>query len=182
MNDSTPKRQKRGLEPLSPNGVDRELARQSAAAHPARRRAKTSRGHTEWYKRELDWLQRLRGKHLRRRGLKAPLGEIVRWRMKAVRYYQRQCHREAKGAAAEQAARRFKVSPGTIRRWAGVYEQGGPEALLPKRPGPQQAPTQIPLEIQYLVVALRRLAHWNEKRMAVELARRGLAHISHTSV
>jgi transposase InsO family protein len=182
MNDSTPKRQKRGPEPLSPNGVDRELARQSAAAHGARRRAKTSRGHTEWYKRERDWLKRLRGKHLRRLGLKAPLGEIVRWRVKAVRYYQRRCLRESKGAAAEHAAHRFKVSAGTMRRWAGLYEQGGSEALLPKPPGPHHITDQISLEIQYLVVALRRLAHWNEKRMAAELARRGLAQISHTSV
>lgn len=182
MNHSTPKPSKRGPQALSPNGVDRELARRSAAAHPARRRAKTSRGHTEWYKRELDWLQRLRGKHLRRLGLKAPLGAIVRWRVKAVRYYQRRCHPGAKVAAAEQTARRFKVSAGTIRRWAGLFEQGGPAALLPKRPGPHQAPTQIPLETQYLVVALRRLVHWNEKRMAVELAQRGLARISHTSV
>jgi transposase InsO family protein len=85
-------------------------------------------------------------------------------------------------AAAEQAAQRFKVSAGTIRRWAALFEHGGPAALRPQRPGPHQTPAQIPLETQYLVVALRRLEHWNEKRMAVELARRGLAHISHTSV
>jgi hypothetical protein len=138
MDDSTAKRPKCRPQPLSPNGVDRELARQSAAAHPARRRAKTSRGHTEWYKRELDWLHRLRGKHLRHLGLQAPLGAIVRWRVKAVRYYQRRCRPGAKVAAAEQAARRFKVSAGTIRRWAALFEHGGPAALL-SAGAPQEA-------------------------------------------
>lgn len=182
MNDSTPKLARRNCQALSPNGVDRELARQNAAAHPARRRTKTSRGHTEWYKREVDWLRRLRHKHLRHLGLKAPLGEIVRWRLKAVRYHLQCRRRQAPGVAAAHAARRFQVSVGTLHRWTRLYQHAGPASLLPKPPGPHQAPCRVPLDIQLLVVALRRLVGWNEKRMAVELAQRGLAHISHTSV
>ena len=40
----------------------------------------------------------------------------------------------------------------------------------------------VPLKIQFLVVALRRLLGWDEKRMAKELRQRGIARISHTTV
>ena len=43
-------------------------------------------------------------------------------------------------------------------------------------------PFIITLETQFLVVALRRLLGWNEKRMSKELAQRGLAQISHTAI
>ncbi len=52
---------------------------------------------------------------------------------------------------------------------------------MPKPPGPPSC-SVVPLDIQFLVVALRRLVGWNEKRMAQELAKRGIAHLSHTTV
>jgi transposase InsO family protein len=182
MNDSTAKHAKRGPQPLSPNGVDKALAREDHLRHTAQRRAPGSRGHTEWLKREADRIGRARRKHLRRLGLPALMGEIVRWRLKAVRYYAHWRQYGSEAAAAQRCAAKFQVSAATVRRWARLYRDGNLAALLPKRPGPQSAAQQISWQTEQLVVALRRLYGWNEKRLAAELRQRGLASISHTSV
>jgi len=133
-------------------------------------------------KRKQDRLRRKRRKRLRRQGLREPVGRTVRKRFKAVRYF---CHwrqRFSEGEAALRAAQKFGVSTGTIRRWDRLHREGGLEALLPRKPGPTTEPFIISLEIQFLVVALRALLGWNEKRMSAELAQRGLAQISHTAI
>lgn len=182
MKDSTAKRQKRGRRPLSPNGVDKELAHEDQLRHAAQRCAAGSRGHTEWIKREADRLQQARRKRLRRLGLPALLGEIVRWRSKVVHYYEHWRQHGSEAAAASRCAAKYQVSAATVRRWTRLYRQDGLAALLPKRPGPQSATRQISWQTELLVVALRRLLGWNEKRIAAELRQRGLATISHTSV
>jgi len=182
MDNSTPKRQKRGRKPLSPNSVDRELAREAKKQHQAKRCPDGSRGRTEWIKREADRLRQGRRKYLRRLGLPARLGKTVRWRAKAVRYYEHWRQHGTEAAAVSRCATKYGVSVATIRRWACLYRKGGLTALLPKRPGPRDSDQQISLSTRYLVVALRRLYGWNEKRIAAELKQRGLAQISHTSV
>ena len=96
--------------------------------------------------------------------------------------------RDAQTAAREaetqeaQAAVKAEVERAHRSNGAAALQEGGLAALIPKPPGPQEAPFVVALETQFLVVALRLLLGWNEKRMAHELARRGLAQISHTSV
>lgn len=127
-------------------------------------------------------MRRKRGKRLRQQGLREPLGRTVRKRLKAVRYY---CHwreRFSEQEAALRAAQKHEVSIGTIRRWDRLHRKAGVSALLPKKPGPTNAPFVISVETQFLVVALRVLLGWNEKRLSKELAQRGLAQISHTAV
>lgn len=102
--------------------------------------------------------------------------------MKAVRYYQHWRERFSESEAALRAGQKHAVSIGTIRRWARLYREHGFVALLPKKSGPVNAPNVIPLKTQFLVVALRRLFGWNEKRIAKELQQRGLAQLSHTAV
>lgn len=181
QNKATTGKRKRGRPRLSPNGVDQELRRKS---HKKRRKAKpkSSRRQVELSKRRQDKLQRKSQKQLRRKGLKERPGQTVRRRLKAVRYYQHWRERHTEGEAALRAAQKHRVSKGTIRRWERLYRQGGLAALLAQSPGPKQTPFVVSLETQFLVVALRLLLGWNEKRMAQELARRGLAQISHTSV
>lgn len=133
-------------------------------------------------KRQQDRLQRKRRKRLRKEGLKEPLGQMVRKRFKAVRYYRHWRERFSEGEAALRAAQKHGVSTGTIRRWDRLHREGGLEALLPRKPGPANEPFIISLEIQFLVVALRVFLGWNEKRMSAELAQRGLAQISHTAI
>jgi transposase InsO family protein len=133
-------------------------------------------------KRQQDKLRRKRRKQLRRQGLREPLGRTVRTRFKAVRYYRHWRQRFSEEESALRAAQKQDVSVGTIRRWDRLYREGGLEALLPRKPGPANEAFIISLEIQFLVVALRALLGWNEKRMSAELAQRGLAQISHTAV
>lgn len=134
------------------------------------------------HKRQQDKMRRKRRKRLRHQGLKETLGRTVRKRYKVVRYYRHWRQRFPEGEAALRAAQKHVVSVGTIRRWDRLHRKGGLAALLPKKPGPANAPFVISLETQFLVVALRRLLGWNEKRMSKELAQRGLAQISHTAI
>lgn len=142
---------------LSPRGLDQELAQKSRKKHRKKRKPKSSRHQVDMRKRQKDRLRRKRRKRLRRDRHKEPLARTVRKRFK-------------------------QVSISTIRRWERLYRKDGLAGLLPKQPGPQEVPFMVQLETQFLVVELRLLLGWNEKRMARELAQRGLGKISHTSI
>jgi len=180
--DSTTKLEKRGRKRLSPNGLDREMKRENKRRHQKKRKAKCSRRRTEMRKRRQDKLRRARRKQLRRRRLKEPLGRTVRRRVKAVRYYRHWSQRLSEREGSRRAARKHGVSESTIRRWDRLYRKGGLEALVPKLPGPKDPPFVVPSKIQFLVVALRSLLGWNEKRISKELEQRGIAKVSHTTV
>jgi putative transposase len=126
--------------------------------------------------------RRKRRKQLGHKKLQYTLGSTVRRRHRAIRAYRAQCRNKSEQEAAEQTGRCYKVSPSTIRRWHRLYKDGGLEALLPKPTGPKSVEHQIPKPVQMVVVALRLLYGWNEKRIAKELKQRGIATISHTSV
>jgi transposase InsO family protein len=178
-----PAPKKPGRPPLSPNGLDKEFRQADERRHAARRKAKASRRRTVAGKRQADRLRRAQRKHLRRLRLCEPTGETVRRRLKAVRYYDHwRGHDLTEEAAAQRSAQHYGVSAETIRRWARLYRTGGPAALLPKPPGPAQGEYKVSVPTQLLIVALRRLLGWHEKRIAVELAQRGLAQVSHTTV
>lgn len=179
----TPAPKKPGRPPLSPNGLDREFRQAAQRRHAKRRKAKASRRRTIADKRAADRLRRSQRKHLRRLRLREPLGETVRRRLKAVRYYEHwRSHGLSEQAAAQRSAQHYDVSVATIRRWARGYRTNGVAALLPKPPGPVQGAYKVSVPTQLLIVALRRLLGWNEKRLAIELAQRGLAQVSHTTV
>jgi len=180
--NSTTKPKRRGRKRLSPNGLDREMKRENQRRHRKKRKPKRSRQRTEMHKRRNDKLRRVRHKQLRHRRLKERLGRTVRRRVKAVRYYQHWRQHLPEGRAAQRAANKHAVSTSTIRRWDRLYRTGGLEALLPQTPGPKDVPYVVDLEVQFLIVALRLLLRWNEKRMAKELEQRGIAKVSHTTV
>jgi transposase InsO family protein len=172
----------KGHKPLSPSGLDQEIKRENKRRHRKKRKPRSSRRRTEMHKRRKDKLRRAKRKQLRRRRLKEPLGRTVRRRLKAVRYYRHWRQRLSERDAARRAASKHKVSESTIRRWDRLYRHGGLAALVPKSPGPKAPPFVVPLQIQFLIVALRRLLGWNEKRMAKELEQRGIAKVSHRTV
>jgi transposase InsO family protein len=182
MQPNSTTKPKRGRKPLSPNGLDQEMRRQHQRQHPKKRKGKGSRRRTEMRKRRQDWLRRAQQKQLRRRRLKELLGQTVRWRLKAVHYYRHWRQHLPEQDAVRRAAYKHQVSESTIRRWDRLERRGGLAALLPQPPGPKTAPFVIPLHIRFLIVALRRLLGWNEKRMAEELEKRGIAKVSHTTV
>jgi len=99
-----------------------------------------------------------------------------------VRYYRHWRQRLSELVGARYAASKYGVSESTIRRWDRLYRQGGLAALVPKLPGPKAPPFVVPLKIQFLIVALRHLLGWNEKRISKELEQRGIAKVSHTTV
>ena len=174
----TTEAKKRGRPQLSPNGLRQELS----GKKKARKHQTGSRYRTERHKRQKDKMKRRLRKWLRRQRLKEQLAETVRKRVKAVRYYRHWRERFQEGEAALRAAQKHGVSVSTMRNWDRQYRENGLAGLLPKKPGPVNVPFVIPLDIQFLVVALRRLLGWNEKRMAEELRQRGLAQLSHTTV
>jgi len=181
--ETTPPREARkpGPRPLSPNGLDKEFRQADQQRHASRRKGKTSRRRTIAGKRQADRLRRAQRKHLRQLRLRAPEGETVRRRLKAVRDYAYWRRRELpETAAAQRSAQQYGVSAETIRRWARLYRMGGLAALRPKPAGPAQGECKVSLQTQLLIVALRRLLGWNEKRIAGELAQRGLAQVSHS--
>ncbi len=179
--DSITQSKPRGRRRLSPNGVDQEMKREHQRRHPKKRKPEAGRLQTERRKRHQDQLRRARAKQLRRRRLREPLGQTVRRRLKAVRYYQHWRQHLSEADAAQRSAAKFEVGVETLRQWERRYRRGGLDALVPKPPGPPSLGT-VPLAIQFLVVALRRLLGWNEKRMAKELRQRGIAQVSHTTV
>ena len=166
---------------LSPNGVDQEMRREQKRRHAKKPKSKGSRPRTERRKRQQDQFRRAQRKQLRRRRLREALGQTVRRRLKAVRYYRHWRQHQSEAEAAQRSASKFEVSVETIRRWERLYRRGGLEALVPRPPGPPSL-GDVPLETQFLVVALRRLLGWNEKRLAQELRQRGIAALSHTTV
>lgn len=180
--NSTTRPRKPGRKALSPNGLDKEMTRENKCRHRKKRKPKGSRQRTEMRKRQQDKLRRARRKQLRRRRLEEPPGQTVRWRLRAVRYYQHWHQRLLERDAARRAADKYEVSQSTIRRWDRLYRQGGLAALLPKPPGPTSPPFVIPMEVQYVIVALRVLLGWNEKRMAKEPKQRGIAEVTHTTM
>jgi len=180
--NATTHSKKRGRPRLSPNRVDQELKEENTQKHGKKPKIKGSRRRTEMYKRQQDKLRRKQAKRLRRQGLRESLGRTVRRRFKAVSYYHHWRQRFPEQEAALRAAQKYGVSKETIRRWDRLQREGGLEALLPKKPGPGNVSYSISLETQFLVVALRLLLGWNEKRMSKELSQRGIAQVSHTAI
>lgn len=173
---------KRGRPSLSPNNLVKEFKEKKKKKVRTKSDAKKSRRRTEMHKRCADRLRHKRRKMLRRHGLQEPLGETVRKRLKAVRYYRHWHERFSESEAALRAAQKHAVSISTIRHWDRLYREDGLAGLLPKKSGPVNVPNVIPQKTQFLVVALRRLLGWNEKRIAKELQQRGVAQLSHTAV
>lgn len=172
---------KPGPQPLSPNGVDKELAHERARA--PQRRARGARGRTVWAKRLKDLYAQLRRK--RRQGKRLggdDAGWVVRRRLRCVRYYLHWRTRLSEEQAARRAGERYACSSETVRRLVRLYRRGGVEALVPQPRGPRNPARRVAQEVEHLAVALRTLYGWNETRLAHELSQRGLARLSHTTV
>ena len=179
----TPAPKKPGRPPLSPHGLDKEFRQAAERRHAARRKAKANRRRTIAGKRQAACLRRAQRKHMRRLRLCEPAGETVGRRLKAVRYYDHwRGHGLMAAAAAQRRAQHYGGSAETLRRWARRYRTGGLAALLPQPPGPVNGAYKVSVQTQLRIVALRRLLGWHEKRIAVELAQRGIAQVSHTTV
>jgi len=83
--------------------------------------------------------------------------------------------------AAKQTAQKWQVSGSTIRRWDQLHRKEGWRGLLDRSKRPLTIHYQIHTELKLLVVVIRTLLGWGERRISAELERRGIGTISHTS-
>ena len=107
----------------------------------------------------------------------------MRRRLRIVRDYRARRHAEASERdAARFTAERFGVSARSVRRFDLAMRRGGKQALVPAYH--IHAPPASPLgwPVIAAVLALRAHLGWCGQRIAAELAARGVAQISHTSV
>jgi transposase InsO family protein len=72
-----------------------------------------------------------------------------------------------------------ECSRASLFRWNAAYAIGGLAALLPQHRGPRQPITRHPAWIELVVLAVRLHTYWSSKRISAELARRGIATVSH---
>ena len=79
------------------------------------------------------------------------------------------------GWKVTEVAGRFGVSRQSVHAWLVRYEAGGLTALADRSHRPTSCPHQIAPEVEALVCELRRLhSGWGPRRLAHELARRGV--------
>jgi transposase len=81
----------------------------------------------------------------------------------------------AEGHDVSSVAQQWGVSRQTLHAWLGRYEAGGLESLADGSHRPGSCPHQMPPLVEAVVLELRRMHRaWGPRRIAVELARRGV--------
>jgi transposase InsO family protein len=81
----------------------------------------------------------------------------------------------AEGRTVSQAASEWGVCRQTLHRWLARYEADGLEGLGNRSSRPAHCPHQTPPEVEALVLEMRRAhPYWGPRRIAFELARKGL--------
>lgn len=107
----------------------------------------------------------------------------MRWRLKAVKLYRLlRAAGDSEAEAAQWVASRWHRGKSTIRRWEKKDREGGKRGLLPPWQDPAPSRPQTPLAVVELIVYLRRMLGWGGARIAAELKRRDIYHISHQGV
>lgn len=152
-------------------------------AQKKRRKPKAARNRTIAKKRaqqlKEEQERRKRRRHYRRR----QLIDAAKRRKKAIEYYRALKRIGLKERqAAQRAAEKFRTSLSSIRRWEKLHRERGFRALMDESRRPNTINFQISSEVKLLVVVIRTLLGWGERRISAELKRREIATISHTSV
>jgi transposase InsO family protein len=112
------------------------------------------------------------------RGGRPPNAELARRWVEVVRRRARVL-RVARKEDLAAALRLGECSRMTLWRWQQAYERGGLAGLVPVQLGPRHPATKHPAWVEQVVVAVRLHTYWNAKRIAAELRRREIAHVSH---
>jgi transposase InsO family protein len=81
----------------------------------------------------------------------------------------------ADGRTVSEVASQWGVCRQTMHRWLARYEADGFEGLGNRSPRPAHCPHQTPPEVEAMVLEMRRAhPYWGPRRIAFELARKGL--------
>lgn len=147
-----------------------------------RRKPRQARNRTVARKRKQQLQQAHRRKRRARFDHRRRMIQTAKSRKKAVLFY-RSLKREGRRErdAAQQTAQKWQVSCSTIRRWDQLHRTHGWRGLLDQSKRPKTLHYQIHPEVKLLVVVIRTLLGWGERRISAELKRREVGTISHTS-
>ena len=81
----------------------------------------------------------------------------------------------ADGRTVSEVAGQWSVSRRTMHRWLARYEGEGLEGLGDRSHRPVHCPHQMPAAVEVMVLEMRRAhAYWGPRRIAFELARKGV--------
>ena len=79
------------------------------------------------------------------------------------------------GRTVTEVARDWEVSRQTVHAWLARYEREGMEGMGNRSHRPTNCPHQMPAMIEVQVLEMRRLKpFWGPRRLALELARKGV--------
>lgn len=107
----------------------------------------------------------------------------MRRRPRVVREYRARRHTEPRERdAAAHTAERFGVSARSVRRFDLAVRRGGKRALTPDYRVTAPPPPSLGWPVVGAALALRARLGWCGQRIAAELAQRGVAQVSHTTV
>lgn len=147
------------------------------------RNQKTNRKWREIVRRRQDQKAAEQRKHRSRRfDRRRRAFAIMKWRLKAVRDYRARRVNCKEHVAAKQTASQRGVSVTTVRRWEKNYRYHGKRGLIDQVNFQCGRKRKFSFEIISFVVLLRTLCGWGAIRIAAELANKGIAQISHTTV
>src|SRR5947209_2547578 len=80
------------------------------------------------------------------------------------------------GRTVTEVAHEWKVSRQTVHTWLLRYEADGLEGLADRSHRPVRSPNQLSGALEAQVLELRRWrSYWGPRRLALELAKRGVA-------
>ena len=148
-----------------------------------RRKPKAARNRIIARKRAQQLKQAQERKRRTRFARRRQMIDAAKRRLKAVKYYRALRKTGMKERqVAQKSAEKFQTSFSSIRRWEKLYLKRGFRALMDESRRPHTINFQISLEVKLLVVVIRTLLGWGERRISAELERREIAKISHTSV
>src|ERR1700747_2971920 len=81
----------------------------------------------------------------------------------------------AEGRTVTQVARDWNVARQTIHSWLSRYEAEGLEGLGSRSHRPARCPHQMEAAVEAQLLEMRRAKpYWGARRLAIELARRGI--------
>lgn len=132
---------------------------------------------------DLQYQHRRKHKQRLRRDRRRSAFATMKQRLKIVQAYHRRRHTASTEAeAARQTALRFDLAPSTVRRFYGLWRDGGKRALLPCYRRLSPAKTTVPWGLIEIILALRAHLGWCGQRIAAELEQRQIAKVSHTTI
>lgn len=172
--------------------TERQQVRKLTQRKEAKRKAKVYKNHILAYRRQIDRARRARQRREQREHTYQRQRQF-KFRVKVVRYYQHSRdlgvgEGEAVAWTYEQYRPRepghWPFSPSTIRNWVRQVKQAGGHyhGLRPQSRRPHRITYQVSAQVIGIIFTWRHQFGWGGHRIAAELQRRKIAHLSGRTV